>query len=180
MSLHRKRILIPEKVNAKLVNNNILELDGPKGKLNLVIPKLVSIAILNNKIIVDPLDKKLKKSKSLAGLICKEIANNLLGIINNIEYRLELRGVGYRAQIKNNQLELSLGYSHPNIITISSDLKVSVQANTEIIIEGISKSSIGLFAAKIRRLRPPEPYKGKGIFYKGEKIILKPGKSGKK
>lgn len=179
MSLRRKRITIPEKVKAKLLTN-ILELEGPKGKLNLTIPSLVSINIIENTIFVNPIDKKLKKAKSLAGLICKEIANNIIGVINNIEYRLELRGVGYRAQLKNNQLELSLGYSHPNIIPVSGDLKVSIQSNTEIIIEGINKSSIGLLAAKIRRLRPPEFYKGKGVFYKGEKIVLKPGKSGKK
>ena len=179
MSLRRKRISIPEKVNVKLLEN-ILQLEGPKGKLNLSIPELVSVDIIDNKIIVDPTNKKLKKSKSLAGLICKEIANNIIGVINNIEYRLELRGVGYRAQLKNNDLELSLGYSHPNLISISSDLKVSVISNTEIVIEGINKGSVGLLAAKIRRLRPPEPYKGKGVFYKGEKIVLKPGKSGKK
>ena len=179
MSLRRKRISIPEQVTANL-SNNTLELIGPKGKLYLNIPELVLIEISDNKILIDPINKKLKKSKSLAGLICKEIANNLIGVINKIEYRLDLRGVGYRAQIKNNQLELALGYSHPNIIDISKDLNVSVQSNTEIIIEGINKSSVGLLAAKIRRLRPPEPYKGKGVFYKGEKIVLKPGKSGKK
>lgn len=179
MSLRRKRISIPEKVNVNL-SNNTLELIGPKGKLDLNIPELVSIEIIDNKIIIDPINKKLKKSKSLAGLICKEIANNLIGVINKIEYRLDLRGVGYRAQIKDNQLELALGYSHPNIIDISPDLTVSVQSNTEIIIEGLNKSSVGLLAAQIRRLRPPEPYKGKGVFYKGEKIVLKPGKSGKK
>ena len=179
MSLRRKRISIPEQVTANL-SNNTLELIGPKGKLYLNIPELVLIEISDNKILIDPINKKLKKSKSLAGLICKEIANNLIGVINKIEYRLDLRGVGYRAQIKNNQLELALGYSHPNIINISPDLNVVVQSNTEIIIEGINKSSVGLLAAKIRRLRPPEPYKGKGVFYKGEKIVLKPGKSGKK
>jgi large subunit ribosomal protein L6 len=179
MSLRRKRILIPEKVNVKLLEN-ILHLEGPKGKLDLFIPELVSVDIFDNRIIVNPTNKKLKKSKSLAGLICKEIANNLIGVISNIEYRLELRGVGYRAQLKNNQLELALGYSHPNLITISNDLKVSIVSNTEIVIEGINKGSVGLLASKIRRLRPPEPYKGKGVFYKGEKIVLKPGKSGKK
>ena len=179
MSLRRKRILIPEKVNVKLVENT-LHLEGPKGKLDLFIPELVSVDIIDNKIIVNPINKNLKKSKSLAGLICKEIANNLIGVISNIEYRLELRGVGYRAQLKNNQLELALGYSHPNLINISNDLKVSIVSNTEIVIEGINKGSVGLLAAKIRRLRPPEPYKGKGVFYKGEKIVLKPGKSGKK
>jgi large subunit ribosomal protein L6 len=179
MSLRRKRILIPEKVNVKLLEN-ILHLEGPKGKLDLFIPELVSVDIIDNRIIVNPTNKKLKKSKSLAGLICKEIANNLIGVISNIEYRLELRGVGYRAQLKNNQLELALGYSHPNLITISNDLKVSIVSNTEIVIEGINKGSVGLLASKIRRLRPPEPYKGKGVFYKGEKIVLKPGKSGKK
>lgn len=179
MSLRRKRIFIPETVNAKIINN-VLELEGPNGKLNLNIPELVSVNINESKIFVDPINKKLKKSKSLSGLICKEIANSLLGIINKIEYKLELRGVGYRAQVKNNQLELSLGYSHPNIINISPELKISVNSNTEITIEGIKKSSVGLFAAQIRALRPPEPYKGKGVFYKGEKIIIKPGKSGKK
>jgi large subunit ribosomal protein L6 len=179
MSLRRKRISIPPKVNA-ILTDNTLKLEGPKGKLDLEIPNLVSVSINDQIISVDPVNKNLKKSKSLAGLICKEISNNLIGVVKNIEYRLELRGVGYRAQVKGNQLELSLGYSHPNIIDVSSDLKVSVEANTEIIIEGISKSAVGSLAAKIRRLRPPEPYKGKGVFYKGEKIILKPGKSGKK
>lgn len=179
MSLRRKRIFIPEKVNVNIINN-ILELKGPHGTLNLNIPDLVSININENKIFVDPINKRLKKSKSLSGLICKEIANSLNGIVNKIQYKLELKGVGYRAQIKNNQLELSLGYSHPNIIDISPELKISVNSNTEITIEGIRKSSVGLLAAQIRALRPPEPYKGKGIFYKGEKIIIKPGKSGKK
>jgi large subunit ribosomal protein L6 len=179
MSLRRKRISIPDKVKAT-INENILQLEGPKGILNLLIPELVSINIAENKIFVDPINKKLKKSKSLAGLICKSIANNLIGVINKIEYRLELRGVGYRAQVKGSDLELLLGYSHPNLIKVSSDLKVSVQSNTEIVIEGINKNAVGLLAAKIRSLRPPEPYKGKGVFFKGEKIILKPGKSGKK
>lgn len=178
MSLRRKRISIPPKVSATLADN-ILKLEGPKGKLDLTIPDLVSVEINDQIISVNPVNKNLKKSKSLTGLICKEIANNLIGVVNNIEYRLELRGVGYRAQVKGNQLELSLGYSHPNIIDVSPDLKVSVQSNTEIIIEGLSKSAVGMLAAKIRRLRPPEPYKGKGVFYKDEKIILKPGKSGK-
>ena len=179
MSLRRKRILIPENVNAK-INNNTLNLDGPKGKLDLPIPELVSVNINENKILVEPLNKNLKKSKSLAGLICKEIANNLSGVINNIQYTLELRGVGYRAQVKANQLEILVGYSHPNYIQVPENLSVFVQSNNEITIKGISKSAVGLLAAKIRRLRPPEPYKGKGIFYQGETIILKPGKSGKK
>jgi large subunit ribosomal protein L6 len=179
MSLRRKRILIPNNVTATL-NNQIIEIDGPKGQTNFLIPELVSVKIIENRIFVEPLEKNLKKSKSLAGLTCKQIANNLLGVVNNIEYRLELKGVGYRAQIKGTQIELSLGYSHPNLIDISSELKVSVISNTEIIIQGINKSVVGLLAAQIRRLRPPEPYKGKGIFYKGEKILLKAGKSGKK
>jgi large subunit ribosomal protein L6 len=179
MSLRRKRILIPDKVNVKMLEN-ILYLESSNGKLTLAIPDLVSINIFENKIIVDPVNKKLKKSKSLAGLICKQISNIFVGLVNKIEYRLELRGVGYKAQVKDNQLELSLGYSHSNIITVSPELKVSVQSNNEIIIQGIDKNTVGLLASQIRRLRPPEPYKGKGIFYKNEKIILKPGKSGKK
>lgn len=179
MSLRRKRIFIPEKINVKFLEN-ILQFEGPKGKLDLLIPSLVEVKIIENKLIVNPLNKKLKQSKSLAGLICKQISNIFIGLINKVQYRLELKGVGYRAQIKKNQLELSLGYSHPNIISLSESLNVFVESNNEIVIEGIDKNEVGLLAAKIRRLRPPEPYKGKGIFYKGEKIILKPGKSGKK
>nr|YP_010443600.1 ribosomal protein L6 [Merotricha bacillata]UTE94487.1 ribosomal protein L6 [Merotricha bacillata] len=179
MSLRRKRITIPEKVNVKFLENT-LQFEGPKGKLILNIPDLVQLDIIDNKIIVNPINKKLKKAKSLAGFICKEISNIFIGLLEKIQYRLELRGVGYRAQIKNNQLELYLGYSHSNIINIPDDLTVSVQSNNEIVIEGINKNKVGLLAAQIRYLRPPEPYKGKGIFYKGEKIILKPGKSGKK
>jgi large subunit ribosomal protein L6 len=179
MSLRRKRISIPEKINVKFLEN-VLQFEGPKGKMDLKIPDLVLVNIIENKIIIDPINKKLKKSKSLAGLICKQISNIFLGLITKIQYRLELRGVGYRAQIKNNQLELSLGYSHPNIINLSPNLNVFVESNNEIVIEGIDKNTVGLLASQIRRLRPPEPYKGKGVFYKGEKIILKPGKSGKK
>jgi large subunit ribosomal protein L6 len=179
MSLRRKRISIPDKVNVKFVEN-ILEFESCNGKLDLLIPDLVEVKIIESKIIVNPVNKKIKQSKSLAGLICKRINNIFLGLINKIQYKLELKGVGYRAIVKNNQLELSLGYSHPNIISISSNLNVFVESNNFIVIEGIDKNEVGLLAAKIRCLRPPEPYKGKGIFYKGEKIILKPGKSGKK
>jgi len=178
MSLRRKRITIPPKVNVTF-NKSILKFEGPKGNLELKIPNLVLIDIQDGFINVNPENPSLKKSKSLAGLICKEVANSLTCVLNNIEYRLQLRGVGYRAQIKGKQLELSLGYSHPNIIEISPELNVSVQANTEIIIEGVNKNFVGQLAAEIRRLRPPEPYKGKGVFYKGETILLKPGKSGK-
>jgi large subunit ribosomal protein L6 len=178
MSLRRKKISIPPKVNVTLNGDN-LKFEGPKGNVDLYIPQFVCVNIRDGFINVQPEIQNLKKARSLAGLICKEIANNLVAVLNKIEYRLELRGVGYRAQMKGKQLELSLGFSHPNILTVSNDLNVSVQGNTEIIIEGMTKNSVGQFAAEIRRLRPPEPYKGKGVFYKGEKIILKPGKSGK-
>jgi len=179
MSLRRKRILIPKGIKVNL-DETILSVEGIKGKLNLQVPSLVSVEIDNDLILVNPVDKNSKKSKSLAGLICKEIANQIIGVEKKIEYRLVLVGVGYKAQVKKNELELSLGYSHPNIIIIPDDLEVSVEKNTEIIIQGLSKSQVGLLAAQIRRLRPPEPYKGKGVLYKGEKILLKPGKSGKK
>nr|YP_010444080.1 ribosomal protein L6 [Haramonas pauciplastida]UTE94967.1 ribosomal protein L6 [Haramonas pauciplastida] len=179
MSLRRKHIKIPAGVNVNLIES-VLIVKGKQGKLELDIPTLVLVRIENEIIDVNPKKLNSKKSRSLSGLICKEIANALIGVQEKIEYRLILVGVGYKAQIQKNELELSLGFSHPNIILIPDELDIKVEKNTEIIIEGLSKNCVGRLASQIRRLRSPEPYKGKGVLYKGEKILLKAGKSGKK
>nr|YP_010444258.1 ribosomal protein L6 [Fibrocapsa japonica]UTE95145.1 ribosomal protein L6 [Fibrocapsa japonica] len=179
MSGRRKCIQIPKNVDVTL-EGNIIEIIGPVGLLNRTIPNSVLVSVDNDVIKIGPKDKKSKKSKSLTGLMSKEIFNSIQAVVKKIEYCLELRGVGYRAQVKENVLELFLGYSHPNSIKIIPQIEVSVEGNTKILIKGIEKAKIGLLASQIRYLRPPEPYKGKGIFYKGENIILKPGKSGKK
>ena len=179
MSLRRKKILIPNGIKANLVNG-VLLIEGKNGKLDLQIHNLVLVQIIDGFILVTPKISTLKKSKSLAGLICKEILNQIVGVQEKIEYRLNLVGVGYKAVVKENELELSLGFSHPNRLIIPHGISVTVEKNTEIIIQGLRKQEVGLLASKIRRLRPPEPYKGKGVLYHGEKIILKAGKSGKK
>jgi len=178
MSLRRKRIPIPNQIKVNLTDNEIL-IEGKEGKSKLIIPNLVSLKIEDNLILVDPTDKNSKKSKSLAGFVCKEILNKFVGVEKQVEYRMTLVGVGYKAQVKGNSLELSLGYSHAHVLSIPINITVSIEKNTEVVIKGIEKSEVGLFAAKMRQLRMPEPYKGKGVLYKGEKIILKPGKSGK-
>ena len=103
----------------------------------------------------------------------------VVGVSNKFERRLEIKGVGYRSQVQGKDLILNLGYSHPVVIPVPPNIEVSVEANVNILIKGIDKELVGQLAATIRSKRPPEPYKGKGVLYKGEVIKRKVGKSGK-
>ena len=163
-------------VQVNLTDEDI-KVSGPKGNLNFMIPRGVSVKIENEKIIVTA-DSEEDKKRALSGLVRANIANMVTGVTDGFNKKLELTGVGYRAQASGNTLTLSVGYSHPVIIKADQSIAFSVEEN-EITVSGPDKAIVGDIAAKVRAVRPPEPYKGKGIKYKGEHIRRKVGKAAK-
>ena len=170
-------ILIPEKVTVSRTQENLVTVKGKFGELQESYPQDdLSVEITDSTITVKPMTKK---DRALQGLFRSLINNMIIGVNERFEKVLEINGVGYRAQVKGQELTLSLGYSHPVIFEIPKDIEVKVEGNI-LTVMGISKHEVGLFAANIRSKRPPEPYKGKGIKYKNETILRKVGKAGKK
>nr|YP_011006982.1 50S ribosomal protein L6 [Phaeostrophion irregulare]WAM64269.1 50S ribosomal protein L6 [Phaeostrophion irregulare] len=170
-------IVVPANVQVK-VNEQMVEVSGPHGKLFRQISGLLSIQIIDDIIYLKKSDGT-KISNQLYGLTRTLINNMVIGVSEKFERGLQLQGVGYRAQVIDNNLILNLGYSHPVSIKIPTGIDIKVEKNGGIIISGFNKELVGQLAATIRDKRPPEPYKGKGILYKGEIIKRKVGKSGK-
>lgn len=169
----KRPIEIPKDVQIKIVDNTI-EVQGPKGSLKRDIPPVLKCEIKDGWLYVLP-EKEEKKTKALWGLWRTLIFNMIEGVTKGFEKKLEIVGVGYGANIESNQIVLKVGYAHLVKIPIPEDLKVSVEKNI-ITIQGIDKEKVGNFAAKIRSVRKPDSYKGKGIRYLGEEIKLKPAK----
>ncbi|MCM8818698.1 MAG: 50S ribosomal protein L6 [Candidatus Omnitrophica bacterium] len=179
--LGKKPIEIPEGVNVK-VENGIIYVEGKNGKLSHKIFSNLSVNLEDKKIIVknevDPKNKKLyRKTDQLHGLLRSLIVNMIKGVTEGYEKILEIHGVGYKGEVKGNKLILNLGFTHPVEVEIPEGIKVQVIKNTIISVSGADKQKVGEFAAKIRRISPPEPYKGKGIRYRGEYIRQKPTKA---
>lgn len=170
-------ITIPAKVEPVL-QSNLLKIKGPFGELNETIPDDLRLTITTDQIIIERKNET-KSAKQKHGLTRALINNMVKGVSEKFERKLQMVGVGYRAQINGNNLTLNVGYSHPVNFIIESDIDVKVENNTNIVIKGIDKHKIGLLASKIRAVRPPEPYKGKGIRYAEETVLRKAGKSGK-
>jgi large subunit ribosomal protein L6 len=172
-------ITIPEKVNIKLDGQKI-SIDGPKGNLNRILPSLICCTLdqENKKIFLEK-TQDTKLSQALYGLSRTLVSNMVIGVSIGFEKRLNITGVGYRAQLDGKDLVLNMGYSHPVKMITPSELSVKVEGPTSIVVSGMQKDMVGEFAAKIRSVRPPEPYKGKGIAYEGEIIRRKAGKTGK-
>ena len=160
-----KVITIPKGVEVK-IDNDFATVKGPKGELKQQFSDELR-----------PSDSK--KHKTIHGTARALLANMVTGVSEGFKKELELVGVGYRAQMQGKKLVLSVGYSHPVEFTEIEGIKLSVEANTKVKIEGIDKELVGQYAAKVRAVRPPEPYKGKGIRYAGEYIRRKEGKTGK-
>lgn len=171
--LIKKKINIPEGITVDIQNEKLV-FKGPKGELNLSKLPLIDVLIKNNEIEVSRLDDS-KQSKMNSGTMWSLIRNAILGVNSGFEKILEIEGIGYRAEVNNKNLVLYLGFSHPVNVLIPEGILVKVDKN-QIIISGINKELVGQFASKIRLLKPPEPYKGKGIHYKGEYIRRKAGK----
>ena len=174
----RMPIAIPAGVTVEIAENNKVTVKGPKGTLERVLPAEMDIKQEGSEIVVSrPND--LKKMKSLHGLTRTLIHNMIIGVTEGYEKKLEVNGVGYRAQKQGKKLVLSLGYSHPVEMEDPEGLEAVVEDN-KIIVKGIDKEKVGQYAAEIRDKRRPEPYKGKGIKYADEVIRRKVGKTGKK
>ena len=174
----RMPIAVPAGVTVEIAENNKVTVKGPKGTLERVLPAEMDIKMEGSEIVVSrPND--LKKMKSLHGLTRTLIHNMVIGVTEGYEKKLEINGVGYRAQKQGKKLILSLGYSHPVEMEDPEGLESTVDGN-KIIVSGISKEKVGQYAAEIRDKRRPEPYKGKGIKYVDEVIRRKVGTTGKK
>ena len=154
-------------------NNNIVTVKGPKGELNQVMLKDITMKQEENTII---LERKNENAKAMHGTMNALISNMIKGVSEGYAKTLEIIGVGYRFNVQGQKLVVSAGYSHPVNMEIPAGLTVEANGNTEITIKGIDKVLVGEFAAKVREVRQPEPYKGKGIRYKDEHIVRKEGK----
>ncbi len=170
----KKPIAVPEGVDVTL-NGNAVAVKGPKGELSAVLPERVTVEKSDAGVLVAPKDKS-QTARSFWGLGRSLVENLVTGVTNGFEKKLELSGVGYRAQLQGQKLRLSLGFSHDIDYPIPADIKVECPSPTEIIISGIDKQKVGQIAAEIRSYRTPEPYKGKGVHYVGEYVFRKEGK----
>lgn len=178
MSRIGNRVLtIPEGVNITLENDTIT-VKGPKGSLDFPISKSVIVKIDGNALTVEKTDNA--DSNVMQGTTNAIIKNMIEGVSKGFEKGLEIIGVGYRFQVQGNVLTVNAGYSHPVKITVPEGLTVEAVSNTEIVVKGINKELVGEFAANVRKVRKPEPYKGKGIRYKGEVVRRKEGKKAAK
>ena len=170
-------IPVPSDVKINLAEGNLLTVTGPKGTLTRKLSADMNIAHEEGSLVVTrPND--LKRFKSLHGLTRTLINNMVVGVTNGFNVELEINGVGYRAAKEGKKLVLNIGYSHQVIIEETDSISIDVPAPNRIIISGIDKAAVGQFAADIRKKRPPEPYKGKGIKYINEVIRRKEGKTG--
>ncbi|OUX74288.1 50S ribosomal protein L6 [Synechococcus sp. MEDNS5] len=171
-------IPIPDKVSVSL-DGLAVTVKGPKGELKRTLPDGVSVNQVDNTIVVTPTSEK-RLSRERHGLCRTLVANMIEGVSNGYSKKLEIVGVGSRAQVKGKTLVVSAGYSHPVEMLAPEGITFAVENNTNVTVSGTDKELVGNEAAKIRAIRPPEPYKGKGIKYAGERILRKAGKSGKK
>ena len=173
----RLPIIIPENVNISSSGSE-MTVKGKFGTLQIIIPETIEIENENG-ILTVSLKNKTRNLSSLHGLYRTLINNMVIGVSEQFQVTLILKGVGYRAAVQNNEIVLNLGYSHPVKLEIPKTISVEVVQNTTINLKSCDKELLGLFGANIRAWRQPEPYKGKGILYKGEQILRKAGKSAK-
>lgn len=171
----KQPVKLPKEVKVQL-NGNLLLVKGPKGELNFSLESVINLELKEDCLEVKR-SNNTKIAKSLHGTARAIINNMVKGVTQGFKKELEIIGVGYKVQMKGKKIDLSIGFSHSVEIAVPEGLTVSLPSNTRITIEGIDKEKVGEFAAKIRRIYPPEPYKGKGIRYLGEEVRKKLGKA---
>lgn len=160
-------------------SNGTIKVKGPKGELSVEVRPEITVTIKEEEVVLDrPSDSR--QHKSMHGLYRALIDSMVTGVTTGYQKKLEIVGVGYRAEMKGKKLSLQLGYSHPILFSLPPEITVEIPAPTQIVISGIDKQLVGQVAAKIRSMRPAEPYKGKGIKYEGEYIRRKAGKTAAK
>lgn len=160
------------------VDGQAVTVKGPKGELALTVASPIEVAIEDNQVVVTRPDDE-RASRSLHGLTRTLIANNIVGVTQGYTKGLEVVGTGYRVQAKGESIEFALGFSHPVTVNPPAGITFTVEGNNKLTVSGIDKQAVGEVAANIRKIRKPEPYKGKGVRYAGEVVRRKAGKSGK-
>jgi large subunit ribosomal protein L6 len=173
--LGKQPVIVPQNVKV-LVHSGNVKIEGPKGKLALDVPSEIDVIVETGRLVVKRKDDS-SSAKAKHGLIRTLLANSVSGVVSGYERKLEIVGVGFRSAVKGKILNLTLGFSHPVDFPIPEGVTVKVENNTVIVLQGADKALLGETAAKIRALRPPEPYQGKGIRYSGEHIRRKAGKA---
>jgi large subunit ribosomal protein L6 len=174
----KRPIPIPAKVSITIDGQHV-QVKGPKGELARTLPTGVTVVQEGDTILVQRANES-RLARERHGLCRTLVANMVEGVANGYQKRLEIQGIGYRAQVQGKNLNMSLGYSHPVVFEPPEGIEFAVENNTNVIVSGIDKELVGNMAARIRASRPPEPYKGKGVRYAGEYIRRKAGKAGKK
>ena len=169
-----RKLVIPDGVTVN-VDGTLVTVKGPKGELNLEVSKLVSV-VVEDGIVLTKQIKPNKEANVMQGTTNSLISNMITGVSKGYDKGLEAVGVGYRFQVSGNKITINAGYSHPVVMEAPKELSVTSESNTEITIHGIDKQKVSEFAANVRKVREPEPYKGKGIRYKGEQVRRKEGK----
>jgi large subunit ribosomal protein L6 len=171
----KKIISIPEKVKIKIQDHHV-EVEGPLGKLDQKVSSLIEL-VLSDKTLEIKRNQDEPNIRSIHGLTRALVANMVHGVSQGFQKELDIQGVGYRAEVKGQDLHMSLGFSHPVIFPIPLGIKIQVDKQTHLVIRGADKELVGQISANIRNFRPPEPYKGKGIRYTNEHIRRKAGKT---
>jgi large subunit ribosomal protein L6 len=170
----KKAVAVPSGITAN-VEGQTVKVKGPKGALSVVLPDEVAVKLDGGQIKVDPRNET-KRARSQWGTSRTLVANLIAGVTKGFEERLEINGVGYRAAVQGKNLQLALGYSHDVVYPIPEGITIATPRPVEIVITGSDRQKVGQVAAEIRKFRPPEPYKGKGVKYADERIFRKEGK----
>ena len=171
----KQPIAIPPKVKVEVKGQQVF-VEGPKGKLNWELPRRTSLKVESGKVVVSR-EGDDARAKALHGLSRALVNNMVRGVSEGFVKKLEIQGVGFKAAVADNKVTMSLGYSHPIVYPIPAQIKVTVEENTKLTIEGPDRQSVGQVAAELRSFYPPEPYKGKGVRYTDERVIRKEGKT---
>jgi len=171
----KQPITIPPKVKVEVKGQQV-SVEGPKGKLNWELPRRTSLKVDKDKVLINRQGDD-AQAKALHGLSRALVNNMVKGVSEGFIKKLEIQGVGFKAAVQGKSVNLSLGYSHPIVYPIPDQIKVTVEENTKLTIEGPDRQAVGQVAAEIRSFYPPEPYKGKGVRYSDERVIRKEGKT---
>ena len=174
----RKIISVPSGVKVR-IEDGVFTAEGPKGKVSQALAAGIGVEANDNQLQVTRKDDE-RQSRALHGLMRALVANAVQGVSQGFTRNLDIVGVGYRAEVKGRELHMALGYSHPVVYRLPQGIDVAVEKNTRMTVSGADRQQVGQVAAEIRGLRPPDPYKGKGVRYSDEKLKLKVGKAGGK